>query len=84
MAPPQTFKPKLKKIQTPKKPRLGSFAKVSNPKLEPLKTRVYTKDILNKAKDPSEFGVFGFGNTGLRETPSIQGMGASGPRLGRR
>lgn len=67
------------KVSVPKKPRFGSFAKVGKPKLEPLKTRFYTKDVLKQ--DPTEFGSFGFGDTGLHETPSILGM--SRPPKGR-
>lgn len=60
-------------INTPAPKRgLGKFAKTSTPKLAPLKTRIYTKDILKT--DPSAYGNIGFGDTALNETPSLLGM----------
>ena len=53
----------------------GKFPSVSSPKLKPLKTRIYTKDVLKS--DPSQYGGIGFGNTGLEETPSLLGMSKS-------
>lgn len=66
------------KVPAPKK-GLGKFARTTSPKLQPLKTRIYTKDVLRN--DPSEYGSFGFGDTGLRETPSLLGIARSGARL---
>jgi hypothetical protein len=63
-----------KLFSRPKKLKLGR-SKSSSPALRPLKTKVYTKDILGKAQDPSQFGTFGFGDTALHQTPSIMGMG---------
>ena len=52
------------KVPKPKKRTdMRMFPHVSPPKRSPLKSRVYTKSILRE--DPSEFGEFGFGDTGL-------------------
>jgi len=68
------FKKPSIKVSSGSKSR-AKFPSVSSPKLKPLKTRVYTKDVLKT--DPSEYGGIGFGNTGLEETPSLLGMGKS-------
>jgi len=48
------------------------FSHTTNPKVAPLKSRIYTKEILRE--DPSAFGNIGFGDTGLGSTPSLLGM----------
>lgn len=54
---------------------LRGFAKITPPRLKPLKSRVYTKDMLRE--DPTDFSNSGFGDTALEQTPSIIGMGQS-------
>ena len=51
----------------------SKFPHVTSPKNAALKTKIYTK--ASAQKDPSEFSDFGFGATGLAETPTIVGMG---------
>lgn len=51
---------------------LSQFAHATEPRVQPLKTRIYTKGVLQE--DPSSFANFGFGETGLRSTPSLLGM----------
>jgi hypothetical protein len=58
------------KIPSPKKGT--GFSRAANPKTSGLK-RTYAKSTLGL--DPAAFGGFGFGDTGLAETPSIIGMG---------
>ncbi len=50
----------------------AKFAKTAGPKLAPLKTRIYAKGVTKQ--DPSAYDSFGFGDTGLAETPSLLGM----------
>jgi len=66
------------KVSAPRKTASGlsKMPHARSPSLEPLKTRVYTKGILKT--DPSEYGSFGFGDTGVSETPSLLGMAKSG------
>jgi hypothetical protein len=56
------------KVSAPKAPGRGPFAKST----APPKSKLYTKDVLRQ--DPLAYTGFGFGETGLRETPSILGM----------
>lgn len=65
--------PSIKSATLRAKPSGASkFPHVTSPRNAPLKTRIYTK--ASAQKDPSEFSDFGFGATGLAETPSIMGM----------
>ena len=41
----------------------SKFAHVSAPRLGAIKTRMYTKGV--QKQDPTEFGDFGFGDTGM-------------------
>jgi hypothetical protein len=69
MAP--TYAKKLTtKIPSPKKGT--GFPRSANPSTTGLK-RTYAKSTLGIG--PESFGGFGFGDTGLAETPSIIGMG---------
>lgn len=53
---------------------MKGFSRVSSDQsVQPLKTRIYTKGMLRQ--DPAAFSDFGFGETGLRSTPSLLGMG---------
>lgn len=52
---------------------MGSFSHVRTPQKAAINTRIYTKSTLRE--DPTQFGGFSFGDTGLGESPSILNMG---------
>lgn len=61
--------------QRTKSAGMGKFPRASTPRAPGVKSRIYTKAILGQ--DPTKFMDFGFGDTGLAETPSIVGMARS-------